>query len=55
MRIRDCKDEPYFPAERISISCELGTKTIFMKNNATKRRKYNMNIHKAMRIPDGIL
>ena len=51
---KDCKDEPKFPAKRKSLSCQIKTKTMFKKNHGTKKRKGITNIHKAMRIPDGI-
>ena len=51
LRIRDCKDEPYFPAKRTLLSCEIKMKTMFKK---MRKKKKNMNIHKAMIIPDGI-
>ena len=36
LRIRDGKDEPYLPAKRKLISCEIKIK-IFKKKNATKK------------------
>ena len=51
--INDCKDELYFPEKRKSISCEIEMITMFKKHNGTKRRKCNMNTHKAIRISYG--
>ena len=50
MRIGDFKDETYFPAKRKLISCEIKMKIMLRKIMQQQKIKYNMNIHKAMRI-----
>ena len=54
LRISNFRYEPYFPAKRKLLSCQIKMKTMFKKNNAIKKRKYNMNIHKDMIIKDGV-
>ena len=38
LRIKDCKDEPYLPAKRKSISCEIEMKEIFKRNTEIKNK-----------------
>ena len=52
--VRDCKDEPFVCAEKGSLSCQIQMNTLFNNNDGRKRRKYDINIHKAMIIPDNI-
>ena len=53
LRIRNIKDESFPPAKK-SISCEYKTRKRFRKNNEIKRRRLNMNKHKAMGITEYI-
>ena len=54
LRIRYCKYEPYLTARRKLLSCQIKMKTMFKNNYGRKRRKYDKNIHKSMRITCGI-
>ena len=38
LKIRDCKDEPYFPTKGKLLSCEIKMKTMFKKNNGEKKK-----------------
>ena len=40
--------------QKKSLSCQIKMNTLFKNNYGIKIRKYDMNIHKAMRITDGI-
>ena len=51
--IRDSRDEPCF-TKKTSSSCQIKMNTLFRNIYGIKIRKYNMNIHKAMRISDSI-
>ena len=40
--------------QKKSLSCQIKMNTLFKNNYGIKIRKYNMNIHEAMRIPDSL-
>ena len=43
-----------FNCKKTSLSCQIKMNTLFKNNYGIKIRRYDMNIHKAMRITDGI-
>ena len=51
MRIRDSRDEPYFPGKVKLLSCRIQMNTLFKDNYGRKRRKYDRNIYNVMKIP----
>ena len=52
--IRNCRDQLCFPAKRKSLLCQIQMNMFINNNDGKKRRKYNKNTHKAIRITDGI-
>ena len=50
----DYRDEPHFTAKRKVLSGQIQINTLFKNNYEIKRRVYNRNIYKFIRIPVNI-
>ena len=51
LRVSYSIDKPCFPAKSKLLSCQIQINTLFKNNYGRKRKKFDINIHKAMRIP----